>query len=155
MVRFDWFVWFSPFSPNDKWSLLYRGTCDGFESRDFHSKCDGHSNTLTILKAKQGKFIFGGYTTVTWELSTNGKFKSDANAFLFSLTNNDNKPIKMNVDPDEHHRAIYNDSSCSPSFGGSIYIENNTNTTRIVFLDWIILISILNIHSVQMKLKHF
>ena len=39
------------FSPNEKWSLLYRGTRDGFDSNDFHSKCDGHSNTLTILKA--------------------------------------------------------------------------------------------------------
>jgi hypothetical protein len=36
------------FSPNDTWSLLYRGTRDGFGSDDFHSKCDGHSNTLTI-----------------------------------------------------------------------------------------------------------
>ncbi len=37
------------FSPNDKWSLLYRGTRDGFGSGDFHSNCDGHSNPLTIL----------------------------------------------------------------------------------------------------------
>jgi hypothetical protein len=40
------------FSPNDKWSLLYRGTRDGFGAKDFHSNCDGHSNTLTILKAR-------------------------------------------------------------------------------------------------------
>jgi hypothetical protein len=43
------------FCPNDKWSLLYRGTRDGFGSRDFHSKCDGHKNTLTVCKAKQSK----------------------------------------------------------------------------------------------------
>jgi hypothetical protein len=40
------------FCPYDEWSLLYRGTRDGFGSDDFHSKCDGHSNTLTLLKAK-------------------------------------------------------------------------------------------------------
>jgi hypothetical protein len=40
------------FSQNDKWSLLYRGTRDGFGSNDFHSRCDGHSNTLTILKVE-------------------------------------------------------------------------------------------------------
>ena len=45
------------FSPNDNWSLLYRGTRDGFGSDDFHSKCDDHSNTLTILKAKESKFM--------------------------------------------------------------------------------------------------
>ena len=55
------------FSPNDKWSLLYRGTRDGFGSNDFHSKCDGKSNTLTILKAKQSEFIFGGYTEAEWD----------------------------------------------------------------------------------------
>jgi hypothetical protein len=35
------------FSLRDKWTLLYRGTRDGFETRDFHSKCDGKSSALT------------------------------------------------------------------------------------------------------------
>ncbi len=48
------------FSTNDKWSLLYRGTRDGFGVKDVHSNCDGHSNTLTIFKAKQKSYIFGG-----------------------------------------------------------------------------------------------
>jgi hypothetical protein len=96
------------FSSNDKWSLLYRGTRDGFGAKDFHSKCDGHSNTLTILKAKESSYIFGGFTTVHWESSTNGKWKSYPNAFIFSLTNKDNKPVKMKIiDPNKHHRAIY------------------------------------------------
>ncbi len=55
------------FSTYDKWTLLYRGTRDGFGTNDFHSKCDGHSNTLTILKAKESEFIFGGFATVSWE----------------------------------------------------------------------------------------
>jgi hypothetical protein len=58
------------FSPNDKWSLLYRGTRDGFGSSVFHKNCDDHSNTLTIFKAKGSGFIFGGYTSVSW-----GEFK--------------------------------------------------------------------------------
>jgi hypothetical protein len=57
------------FSPNDKWSLLYRGTRDGFGSHDFHTKCDNHSNTLTIFKAKESEFIFGGFTSVEWDSS--------------------------------------------------------------------------------------
>jgi hypothetical protein len=32
------------FSSNDKCSLLYRGTRDGFGAKDFHSRCDGHMN---------------------------------------------------------------------------------------------------------------
>jgi hypothetical protein len=54
------------FSPNEKWTLLYRVTRDGFSSGDFHSKCDLHSNTLTILNAKQSSFIFGGFASVSW-----------------------------------------------------------------------------------------
>jgi len=120
------------FSPSDKWSLLYRGTRDGFGAKDFHSKCDGHSNTLTILKAKGSSNIFGGFASVHWESSTKSKWKSDANAFLFSLTNKDNKPLKMKIDPNEHDEAIYCDSSYGPTFGGGcdIDIADNANTTN-------------------------
>jgi hypothetical protein len=115
------------FSPNDKWSLLYRGTRDGFGSNDFHSKCDGHANTLTILKAKGSSFIFGGFTAVGWDSTS--KCKSDANAFLFSLTNKDNQPIKMKIDPNGHHRAIGCSTDYGPTFGCDICIANNANTT--------------------------
>jgi uncharacterized coiled-coil protein SlyX len=81
------------FSPTDKWSLLYRGTRDGFGAADFHAKCDGHSTTLTIVKAKASSNIFGGFTSAAWDCSNTSK--SDPNAFLFSLTNEDNRPCKM------------------------------------------------------------
>jgi hypothetical protein len=118
------------FSPNDKWSLLYRGTRDGFGAKDFHSKCDGHSNTLTIIKAKGSSYIFGGYTTVSWVSSTYTKWRSDPNAFIFSLTNKDNQPVKMEIKTNEDHRAIICDSEWGPTFGIDINIANNANTTR-------------------------
>jgi hypothetical protein len=103
------------FSPNDKWSLLYRATRDGFKARDFHLKCDGHSNTLTILKAAESEFVFGGFTTADW--NSTGGYKSDPNAFIFSLINNDNKPLKIKAHPGYHDHAIRCDSKCGPSFG--------------------------------------
>jgi hypothetical protein len=115
------------FSPNDKWSLLYRATRDGFRSTDFHSKCDGHSNTLTILKAEESSYIFGGFTAVDWDGSS--EWKSDPNAFIFSLTNRDNKPVKMKVDSNRDHRAIYCHSSRGPTFNDDICIADNANTT--------------------------
>jgi 5-methylcytosine-specific restriction endonuclease McrA len=120
------------FCQNDKWSLLYRGTRDGFSNKAFHSKCDGHSNTLTILKANGSGFIFGGFTTVDWEACEwPGESKSDPNAFLFSLTNKENKPLKMKVDPNRHQYAIYCGSGLGPTFGAGcdIVISNNKNTT--------------------------
>ena len=119
------------FSPNDKWSLLYRGTRDGFGSDVFHSKCNGHSKTLTIFKAKESSYIFGGFTSVSWESSAQGKYKSDANAFIFSLTNKDSKPVKIKIDPNQHEYAICCHSSFGPIFGSGhdILIANNSNTT--------------------------
>ena len=119
------------FSPNDKWSLLYRGTRDGFGAVDFHTRCDGHSNTLTILKTKQSQFIFGGFTTAKWETPKFPKFKSDRNAFIFSLTNKDNRPLKMKIKQNRHQSAIRCHSEYGPTFGGGhdIYVANNANTT--------------------------
>jgi hypothetical protein len=81
---------------------------------------------LTILKAKQSKFIFGGYTTASWDSSN--KFKSDPNAFIFSLTNKDNLPLKMKIGY-IHDDAIYCYSRWGPTFGRDICIANNANTT--------------------------
>jgi hypothetical protein len=116
------------FSPNDKWSLLYRGTRDGFGSHVFHSKCDGHSNTLTIFKAAESSYIFGGFTTVRW--TSYGECESDPKAFIFSLTNKDNKPLKMKIHSNDYDEAIYCGSSFGPLFGGDIDLVNNANTRK-------------------------
>ena len=116
------------FSPNEKWTLLYRGSRDGFGSNDFHSKCDSHSSTLTIYKAKHSSsYIFGGFTSVSWDSSS--RWKSDPNAFIISLINKDNKPLKINIGPNSHQYAIYCDTKYGPSFGKGISIKNNANKT--------------------------
>jgi hypothetical protein len=113
------------FSPNDKWTLLYRGTRDGFGGRDFHSKCDNHKNTLTIIKAKGSSYIFGGFASINWN-STNG-WKSDPNAFLFSLTNKNNQPSK--ISQVNTIKSIYCHSACGPNFGqNDFYICDFANT---------------------------
>ena len=118
------------FSPNDKWRLLYRGTRDGFGAKDFHSKCDGHPNTLTILKAQSTSYIFGGFASVDWG-SGNGCYynrnKTDPHAFLFSLLNKDNQPCKMKTS--NPNNSIFCDPSYGPVFGAGhdILIANNAN----------------------------
>jgi hypothetical protein len=114
------------FSLKDKWTLLYRGTRDGFAVANFHSKCDNHSNTLTIVKANGSSYIFGGFTSINWDCSSG--WKSDPNAFLFSLTNKDNKPCKMRQI--NTAQSIYCGSGYGPTFGGGhdIFICNAANT---------------------------
>ena len=112
------------FSLKDKWTLLYRGTRDGFDTKDFHSKCDGHSNTLTILKALDTSYIFGGFTSITWNSSFLPK-----SAFMFSLTNKDNQPCKMKQISSAS--SIYCRSNYGPTFGSGhdLYICDYSNTT--------------------------
>jgi len=115
------------FNLKEKFNLLYRGSQDGFTGNDFHLKCDGQANTLTILKAKNSEFIFGGFTTVTWE--SGAHHKSDPNSFIFSLTNKDNKPCKINTSDAEHSIGCW--SRYGPIFGsGDIRLGTNLITNE-------------------------
>jgi hypothetical protein len=115
------------FSLKNKWTLLYRGSRDGFGAANFHSRCDNHNNTLIILKAKGSSYIFGGFTSINWDCSS--ERKSDPNAFLFSLTNKDNQPCKIRQI--NTNCSIYCHSAYGPIFGGGndLHICNNANTT--------------------------
>ena len=113
----------------DKFTLLYKTIRDGFGAEDLHSKCDGHENALTILKARESSFIFGAFTSVAWQ-SISHQYKCDENAFLFSLTNKENRPRKMKIDENKCRNAVYSSPRYGPTFGGGhdIYIANNANS---------------------------
>jgi hypothetical protein len=110
------------------WKLQYRATRDGFTSQNFHSKCDGIANTLTVIKSEQGN-IFGGFTEKAWDSA--GRYVTDPKAFIFSLVNKENKPFKAVCTNSEY--AIHCDPSCGPSFGGvfgDITIMSSSNSNR-------------------------
>ena len=46
-------------------SLLYRASTDGYTPADFHRCCDNKGPTLVLIKS--GEYIFGGYTSQSWE----------------------------------------------------------------------------------------
>jgi hypothetical protein len=97
---------------DQKWRLLYRASRDGFEAREFHSKCDGNHNTLTLVISSNAT-IFGGYTAAAW--SVNERFAHDAHAYIFSLKNGKNKPFRVKcLDASE---AIYCAKDFGPCFG--------------------------------------
>jgi len=113
--------------------LLWRGTRDGFEASTFHAKCDGKPNTLTVVKTTTG-CIFGGYASVPW--SSFALDKPDNKAFLFSLKNPRNQPLKLSVIVNDSG-AISHDSSKGPTFGVGydLYISNLSNTNSDSFSD--------------------
>jgi hypothetical protein len=125
------------FTKEKKWSLIYKGTRDGFTSSDFHRMCNNRGATLTLIQTRNRLFmknrqmIFGGYTTVPW--SSQYGFHHDSQAFLFQFIQNKltRFNIQSNVDT-----AVSHCVSSGPIFGfDDIHIchranENNFSYSR-------------------------
>jgi hypothetical protein len=111
-----------------QFSLLWRGSRDGFGASAFHLRCDGHGNTLTVIFDTNGN-IFGGFTPVKWE-SGKWHYKSDDNqkSFLFTLKNPHNITAKrFALKAEKKQTAICCDSDCGPCFGYGHDIAVNDN----------------------------
>jgi hypothetical protein len=113
-------------------TLLWRGSRDGFGAKAFHSRCDGHPNTLTVILDTQGN-IFGGFTPVKWESCFNRPFEKpdwSGTSFLFTLKNPHNvPPRKFKVIDDEKEEAIQCNAEWGPHFSDIWVLDNpNTNT---------------------------
>jgi len=120
--------WLKPVTRQSSyWNRCYQATVNGWSSYTFHSNCDGKGPTVTIIRV--GKYIFGGYTSLSWSSSCSWRY--DSAAFLFSLVNKPGwQPLKLDqTGPYSYHRSysIYSCSDRGPSFGQAhdIYIANN------------------------------
>ena len=108
-------------------TLLYRASRDGFAAKHFHAACDDAKRTLTIIRTKPSNggegYIFGGYTEQTWKSNPRHFVsKRDPKAFIFSLTNQSNRPLIM---PSSSHFAISCEPNDGPSFAEAITISEN------------------------------
>ena len=100
---------------------------------DFHSKCNGKGATVTIFHAKSKGAIFGGYTSISWSTPWLGlakSYKSDPNAFLFSLQIEKNQtgydPKLFDIKHDKIDYAVAHYSDYGPSFGSTdLIIEHS------------------------------
>jgi hypothetical protein len=120
-------------------SLLWRGSRDGFEAKEFHGRCDGHANTVTVILDTKGN-IFGAFTPSEWESRVwNGKQGDENNckkaddsqkSFVFTLNNPHNIPArKFALKAEGKWRAIWCDSRWGPNFAnGAIRVSDECNT---------------------------
>jgi hypothetical protein len=127
-----------------RFSLLWRGGRDGFAARDFHSRCDGHANTLTVILDTNGN-VFGGFTTVEWESRASlwwgnmymfcNKPDASLKSFLFTLKNPHNVPARrFALKAEKKDEAIFCDSGRGPDFCDICVWDNcNTNTNSFTF----------------------
>jgi hypothetical protein len=99
-----------------RFTLLWRGSRDGFGARDFHGRCDGHANTLTFIEDTAGN-IFGGFTPVEWDSS--GTYKADPSlkSFVFTLKSPHNFPArKFALKAERNDDAILCNDNWGPYF---------------------------------------
>ena len=78
---------------NSHWLLCWRATLHGWNANQFHRRCDGKRDTVTIIK--KGKYVFGGYTDIPWgkniacsvqkQIAIKRKVESDQSSKLFLL----------------------------------------------------------------------
>ena len=112
-----------------KFIPLFSTLSDGDSASQFHSKCNGKSNSLVLVKTKAGK-RFGGFTSLHWSYASNS-YANDSKAFVFSLDNRE--CYKSN----NGGNAIYCHGSYGPTFGGGfdLYLadgclNNNSSSTN-------------------------
>jgi hypothetical protein len=99
-----------------RFTLLWRGTRDGFGAGDFHERCDGHANTLTFIEDTEGN-IFGGFTPVEWETRERDKADPSLKSFLFTLKNPHNFPArKFALKAEKQDKAIFCGRAYGPYF---------------------------------------
>ncbi len=110
---------------NKSFSLLWRGSRDGFNVNEFHRLCDGKANTVTVIKNTNG-FIFSGFASIPWSSSDDGQKE----IYLFSLTNPKNTPLKIKVIPQKIY--VKHDSIYGPTFGtgSDLRVSSLSNTNR-------------------------
>jgi hypothetical protein len=117
--------------------LLWRGSRDGFGAEDFHGRCDGRANTLTLILDTDVN-VFGGFTPLEWESPPGDKWKCDDSlkSFVFTLKNPDNiLARKFALVAEWKQRAILCDSRHGPVFCCMrIYDNCNANTDNQTWL---------------------
>jgi hypothetical protein len=140
LIVADFPALFAEFSAK-RFTLLWRGSRDGFGARDFHGRCDGHAPTLPLIQ-DTGWSVFGGFTPVAWESrkwnrkkgSENNCQKADPNlkSFLFTLKNPRGFPARrFALKAKGKDEAIYCNSSWGPHFndmGVSDHCNANMNS---------------------------
>jgi hypothetical protein len=118
-----------------RFTLLWRGSRDGFRGKNFHDRCDGHADTLTFIEDTAGN-IFGGFTAVKWKSRGGPTADPSLKSFLFTLKNPHNFRVsKFALTAKGMNEAIECRSSWGPHFCDiGVYDNCNANALSITLL---------------------
>ena len=109
------------------WQEVYRATIHGFGGEAFHERCDGRARLLVLVRAREGGWLFGGFTAVGF-IPGHTRYIADPSAFLFSLTYSLGRPEKLASKG--RGRGLFYSPSYSATFGpvpSDLCISDNAN----------------------------
>jgi uncharacterized coiled-coil protein SlyX len=115
-----------------RFALLWRGSRDGFGAGDFHGRCDGHAETLTVILDTAGN-IFGGFTPVAWDSRAAKKADPSLRIFLFTIKNPHGvPPSKFPLKPEAAQQAVLCDGTRGPGLR-DISVADNCNAGNVCY----------------------
>ncbi|RHZ77641.1 hypothetical protein Glove_174g38 [Diversispora epigaea] len=121
-----------------EFELIFRGSRNGFAPQAFWDTCQGHSNTVAIIKVKGTNEILGGYNPLAWD-KTNlyNRWDETKDSFIFSLKNDDvqnsilsrvknykNAIFCANVYNQQHYGICFGNDICTRSLRANFTLDN-------------------------------
>ncbi len=97
-----------------KWTLIYRGSRDGFRPERFHEKCDNQSATVALVQVddfKSDGLFYGGYSSISW--TSTYRTVPDPLSFIFSGFKNGERVSRFEL----RDGTVWHDPYIGPYYG--------------------------------------
>jgi len=117
---------------NKKLVLIFRASRDGYTAQEFHNKCDTKAPTIVIIHSNHDH-VFGGFTPISWDSTSNYKAEDTKSSFLFLLRSQKGDALsKFGLKASDTTNHIHCSAANGPTFGSGhdINIVDNCNTNN-------------------------
>jgi hypothetical protein len=109
---------------------LYRASEHGFHASNFHAKCNGKPQTLTLIKSSNGS-VFGAYAEENWESCLGEKYYHPVYINQLSLISSDNKhPANIIENTQLQYYTINLNSLYGPTYRSEMMINNDEKALK-------------------------
>ncbi|KAL0962250.1 hypothetical protein UPYG_G00337630 [Umbra pygmaea] len=107
-------------------SLLYKASIHGYTAAAFHARCDRQGPTV-LAAFNQAGFLYGAY--ISKDYTQNGQHVNDDKAFLYSITDRREKPLRVTSTNGQYG---FTDANTGPCFGALVFLLNNTAAVQYI-----------------------
>jgi hypothetical protein len=117
--------------PSAKFSLLYRGSRDGYSAAAFHSKCDNQSPIFVIIKSTSG-YIGTVYSSIPFTSAQQWKSATSGTCWLNNLENSSGTLSSTKSLNTDTRYSLFDYGPYGPTFGGGhdLHVADNCQTAN-------------------------